>query len=110
MRSTARPDDTTKGPAIYKSAGTRAEPVEGQIIIEIRIEVMADIEGGVSPLQAQAVGLRRCSRIVVATESSDIIDGMRPCVMQIKLKATAQRTTKVCLQGVVMGMTARTSQ
>src|SRR5260370_39048773 len=71
---------------------------------------MADIEGGVSPLQAQAVGLGRYAWIVVATETGDVINGMRPSVMQIHFEATTQPAAERRLQTVVMGMAARTSK
>src|SRR5262245_8248525 len=110
MRPTGRPDDTTNSPAVYKSSRTRLELTKRLIIIEICIEVMANIEGGISSLQAQAIGLGRHSRIVVATEAFNIVDGMRPRVMQIHLQAAGQPAPEICLQAIIIGMTARTSQ
>ena len=67
--------------SVYQSAGMRLQPPQRQVIVEVRVEVMADVEGGVPPLQTQAVSLRCDTRIVVATESGNVIHGMRPGVV-----------------------------
>src|SRR5215831_10901298 len=87
MGPAARPKDSAESPPFHQPSWPRLEPVERQLIKEIRIDVMTDVECGISSLQAQAVGLRSNARVIVTAESRDVVDRMGPSVMQIHFEA-----------------------